>query len=569
MHCLHTYLLYLTAVFYAILACVTFARKRTTITTFFGIMLILSGIWAATYTAELDAQDLVTKIRWMKLRLTFTPYLGAVWLAFALAITGMLTTFKRWLWLLVLFVPYITTTLALTGWHPEWFRFDFSTENIYGLQVLTYSSGLWDTIHELTFHATSLLGFFILLSAWHSSTPLLRKQIVILSIAYIFPTLGNIVYTYDLLPSIGINPAPFILLPSTILLAYVVSRYRVLDLVPIARSMILDHINDGLIVLDTSGLIVDINTVAESWIGVKGMEVLGSSPDQLPSPWSVDLQEPEGSEATHTVKIDNKQHWFKSKRIPVLDATSQTKGTLILIRDSTVENLHEIVLQQHRKRELELKQTQIQKLLIRDIHDGLGGIAANIAIMATLARKEQEIQKKDEWLDKLQFLAGEANVEIRELMNSLECNTMGWADVIDAIRRVSNVMFDDRITDLKVHMEGMPPDEEPGILAGLSIVRMAKECMNNIVKHASAERVDIELSFTTHSFHLTISDNGCGFDPETVRRGRGLGNLNKRTKELDGTLKIDTDQGTQLEISIPLPVRNMAENTEQPEEAAR
>ncbi|MDH3981341.1 MAG: PAS domain-containing protein [Kiritimatiellaceae bacterium] len=559
----HTYLLYMTAVFYGILAVVTFARKRTPITMFFGMMLVLSGIWAATYSAELDAPQLTDKIYWMKFRLIFTPYLGAAWLAFALAISGMFRSFNRWFWLAILVYPYITTSLALTGWFPEYFRSDYIIVHFHGLKMLSYTSGLWNTIHELTFHATSLLGFLVLLSAWHSSSPLLRKQIVLLSVAYVLPTFGNLIYTYNLFPDLGINPAPFILLPSTVLLAYVVFRYRVLDLVPIARSMILDHMNDGLVVLDSFGLVVDINSVAEKWTQIKGMDVLGLHPKDFPEPWDGFLTQSIDTENTYRTETAHSARWFTCKGIPIADISTEVKGTLILIRDTTVENLHRIVHEQNQQRDVELKQLQMQKLLTRDIHDGLGGLAANMALVATLARKEGEIDKKNEWLDKLQLLVGEANVEIRELMNSLECNTLGWPDIIDAIRRVSGVMFDDRTADVKLQIDGIPPSEDPDMTAGMSIIRIAKECMNNIVKHAEADTIRIGLNFTPESFRLFVWDNGKGFDLETIRRGRGLDNLEKRSMELGGTIQLETDDGTRVEISIPLPIISKTEEEEE------
>lgn len=560
---MHSYLLYLTACFYAVLALITFTRKRTPITMFFGTMLVLSGIWAATYTAELDATHLAEKIRWMKFRLIFTPLMGASSLAFALAITGMLKSFNRWLWVVVLLFPYITMLLAFTNWHPEWFRYDFEISTFHGIQVLSYSSGFWDTIHELTFHGTSLMGFFILLSAWHSSSPLLQKQIIFIAIAYLIPTLGNLVHTYNLLPELGINPAPFFLLPTTILLSYVVFRYRVLDLVPIARSMILDYMNDGLIVLDSFGLLVDINSVAEKWIGVTGIQVLGSIPTQLPSPWNVFLPESMQEENTYKLETADADRWFTCKAIPILDAHTEVKGTLILIRDTTVENLHRILRDQNRQRNSEIQQLNMQKLITRDIHDGLGGLAANMALMAALALKEENLGKKNEWLGKLQQLAGETNVEIRELMNSLECSTLGWPDVIDAIRRVSRVMFDDRITEAHVRIDGVPPTQEPGMTAGMSIIRMAKECMNNIVKHAQANQVEICMTFSAQHFLLTVQDNGQGFDPRIVRHGRGLGNLSKRVGELSGTIEFTQSNGTLIQVSIPLPIKDAIKEQEE------
>jgi len=206
----------------------------------------------------------------------------------------------------------------------------------------------------------------------------------------------------------------------------------------------------------------------------------------------------------------------------------------------------------------------IQKLLIRDIHDGLGGIATNICFMATLARNEINLDKKNDWIEKLQGLSEDANREIRELMNSLEYTTMTWLDVMSSIRRNSSAIFDDKTTDVNIDIEGTLPNDEPELISGMSIVRMAREAMNNIAKHAAADQVDIALHFSDNDLRLRVGDNGCGFNPDTVSRGRGLNNLEKRTVELNGSCRITAFTGTQLEIIIPLPLqRRDASMTEQ------
>jgi signal transduction histidine kinase len=52
---------------------------------------------------------------------------------------------------------------------------------------------------------------------------------------------------------------------------------------------------------------------------------------------------------------------------------------------------------------------------------------------------------------------------------------------------------------------------------------------------------------------LTISDNGVGFDPETVKRGSGLDNMAQRTEALGGSLKIDSSPGRGMTLTATLP----------------
>ncbi|MCF7818286.1 MAG: hypothetical protein K9M54_10430 [Kiritimatiellales bacterium] len=203
----------------------------------------------------------------------------------------------------------------------------------------------------------------------------------------------------------------------------------------------------------------------------------------------------------------------------------------------------------------------IQKMLMRELHDGMGGIATNMAFSATLGRNEADLQKKDEWLDKLQVLAAEASVEVRELMNALECTSMEWTDVIDALRRISSKVLGEQDITARVHVEGSWPTEEPGLLAGMSLIRMARECISNVVQHACADQVDITAYFSKDLFKLSISDNGCGFDLNTVRRGRGFNRLGKRVPELQGSWHIDSADGTRIIIDIPLPLQAATGNT--------
>lgn len=192
-------------------------------------------------------------------------------------------------------------------------------------------------------------------------------------------------------------------------------------------------------------------------------------------------------------------------------------------------------------------------MVMRELHDGIGSIATNMAFASTLGRNETDLQKKDEWFGKLQVLADEASVEVRELMNALDCISMEWTDVIDALRRVSGKTLDEAGITARIHVEGVRPPTGPGLLAGMALIRMARECINNVVQHARADQVEITLHFIEVGLRLSIADNGCGFDLDVVQRGRGLNRLGKCAPELHGSWNIDSTYGTQITIDIPLP----------------
>jgi two-component system, NarL family, sensor histidine kinase YdfH len=88
------------------------------------------------------------------------------------------------------------------------------------------------------------------------------------------------------------------------------------------------------------------------------------------------------------------------------------------------------------------------------------------------------------------------------------------------------------------------------------VERIVSEALTNVAKHAQATAVTLRLVQTADNLHLTISDNGRGFDPDTIpAQGHyGLRGLRERVRLLNGTATIEAtpDQGTTIRVAVPL-----------------
>jgi signal transduction histidine kinase len=82
---------------------------------------------------------------------------------------------------------------------------------------------------------------------------------------------------------------------------------------------------------------------------------------------------------------------------------------------------------------------------------------------------------------------------------------------------------------------------------------MFKEAINNIVRHASCTRADIELKLEGPSLALVITDNGTGFDPNQVSDGNGLVSLRRRAGALGGQILISSRRGEGTTVTIKIP----------------
>ncbi len=104
-----------------------------------------------------------------------------------------------------------------------------------------------------------------------------------------------------------------------------------------------------------------------------------------------------------------------------------------------------------------------------------------------------------------------------------------------------------------------------------TLYRVAQEALANVIRHANATRVSIQLETKPGYAVLAIVDNGKGFDPNQLTRsgkdicgGLGLFTIRERVKLVKGTLNIDSQEnkGTQLHVVVPIPSLQSVESQE-------
>ena len=89
----------------------------------------------------------------------------------------------------------------------------------------------------------------------------------------------------------------------------------------------------------------------------------------------------------------------------------------------------------------------------------------------------------------------------------------------------------------------------------MALFRIAQEALNNVLKHAQAKSVRINVSATDEELVLDVHDDGRGFDPRAARRGRwGMTTMRERAEAAGGQLHVDATpgQGTRIHARVPL-----------------
>jgi signal transduction histidine kinase len=105
-------------------------------------------------------------------------------------------------------------------------------------------------------------------------------------------------------------------------------------------------------------------------------------------------------------------------------------------------------------------------------------------------------------------------------------------------------------------------DERYARGAEQAIYRIVQEALNNVVKHACATAVRVNLEFTADAVRVSIADNGVGFDVDSATgvvgytndvRHLGLIGMNERAAELGGIMELHSTQGGGTEVVVIVP----------------
>jgi signal transduction histidine kinase len=215
-----------------------------------------------------------------------------------------------------------------------------------------------------------------------------------------------------------------------------------------------------------------------------------------------------------------------------------------------------------RERELLNERTlRQQDLLLRDLHDGLGGMTANLVLLVSMGRREEEAAERHELMRHIEHLVVDCNREVRSLMDVLEQGPVDWCQFLQELRGHAEHLTAGHGFQLDWQVHGKLPASPLGDAAArLSLLRCLKEAISNLARHAQARHARIRVRFFRQGFGVTVRDDGIGLQNGRIAKsgGRGLPNMLRRCEELRGRVKIHGSAGTTLRFIIPLPVSHHA-----------
>jgi len=378
---IYSVVLVISALIAAFISVLTWRRRTAPGAIPLFLMLLTTIIWAGAYAVVLTAGDVTSRVFWFNIMIVGALGGTPAFFAFALQYTGRESWITPFTIILICIIPTIGVLLEWTNdWHHLFYAVrDFTTPLPNGRYHLVPGVG-----YEVFLGYSYPLVLFtiaLIFQSFMRSPRLYRGQSGAVLAGTLIPLAGNI--AYNLLtdgPENGaVDPTPILFTIMGAFLAYGLFSFRLFAIVPVARQMLVEHMTDGVLVVDAENRILDINPSAISQLQISGYSPIGMFLKQLPMslPESVTQDRKMESFNIEGQLGDDPTHYydFNVKRLPF--RSRQSGGRLIVFRNITEKRDYQqalVTANQRLQSELaknENLQDELRELAIRDVLTGL------------------------------------------------------------------------------------------------------------------------------------------------------------------------------------------------------
>ncbi|MFQ5614038.1 MAG: histidine kinase N-terminal 7TM domain-containing protein, partial [Anaerolineae bacterium] len=315
-------------------------RRNAPGLTAFSLLMLAVAEWSLGYGLELGGVDLPTKILWAKIEYVGIVSLPLAWLIFALQYSG------RGRWLVrrrrlvagLAVAPLITLSLVFTNEAHGliWRQTRLEASGPFLAMAVDY--GPWFWVNFAIAYLWLLSGTLVLIHRLVRSPQLYRNQAGVLLAGALVPWAGNALYVAGLspIPQLDLTPLTFTL--SGLIIGWGIFRFRLLDIMPIARNAVIESMSDGVIVVDTQNRIVDLNPAAQRMIDRPAARAIGQPLGQVFSDRSELIKRCYDETEARTefaLDEDGLKRYYELRISPLRHKRDRLIGRLIVLRDVT------------------------------------------------------------------------------------------------------------------------------------------------------------------------------------------------------------------------------------------
>ncbi|WP_379093230.1 histidine kinase N-terminal 7TM domain-containing protein [Pedobacter sp. UC225_65] len=258
-------------------------RKGGKAVQWFSLMMFSNSIWSIAYGLELASSSLSTIKFFINIEYLGIATLPLNWFLFCLHFCGKDCWYKKPLNLtLLLIVPIITILMVWTNQYHHLYYKNITVDTSGPFPMADIDTGLWYQFFTVYFYLLLACGCYLILAKFRTSDPIYKKQNYSIIVAAFIPWIANFCYLLGYRPLGHVDVTPFAFIVTSFLILIGIFRFKLFDIIPIAREKVLELMRDGFFVLDQQNRVIDYNKSIKKYIQLKkGKKLIGAALEDI------------------------------------------------------------------------------------------------------------------------------------------------------------------------------------------------------------------------------------------------------------------------------------------------
>lgn len=575
-----------TAAIHAGIAIYGWRRRGASGAGVFGFINLALAIWLISYAGELGGATFETKVTWAQAQYLGIASVPVLWFLYSLELRGRLRSIS-WPWMVALWiVPALTIIMVFTTrWHGlHWSTIELTSSD--QLSFVRVAYGPWFWVQAAYSYTLLLAGTILLLNYVSRSSDLYRDQAAMLLVASVLPWIANIAYLAGLIPVPGLDPTPLSFSLSALALTWDIYRYRLLDLMPVARTKALATMLEAVIVVDPQGRLVEANPAAQILLDrkVRISDPLSHALTHWPE--LLAFAEAPGEDVAEIPMGTTRM--FEARRALLSDGPERASGRLLVLREITqiLQSARELARARDEALEASRMKSQLLAKVSHELRTPLGAIIGYSEMMQSGAYGEltdrghaaaQRVihsanylaRLVDDLLDQARLEAGRIRldpqpIDLRDLLAPLTSQ-------IGEEARAAGLGF-------RSEIDSSVPDRVT--IDGARLQQIAFNLLNNALKYTTSGEIGITIDLIDGQprlLRVAVRDTGVGITEEAQRHifepfwqaeheltgrrtgyGLGLAIVAELSRLMGGSVTVESTQQTGSVFTVCLPLEQDA-----------
>jgi signal transduction histidine kinase len=509
----------------------------------FGLFFLSTGWWALWGASTLLVDDIEFKILFNRLKMLGVPFISVI--IFYLATTAVAgKKIKSWLWPLLLIIPLISVGIIVSPVHELMIN-NYRLITLFNQDILAFSNGDWFMIHNIHARIVVLVALTtILISPMDQVKSISTSNIVIFMVVLTPFVIDSVAVLYfPWLRYIQLVSVFFTF--SALVLIKMLSRDKLLEVIPLARSFAIDNVSDIILVFNLQARLIDYNLEAEKKLKLNRSHLFKNEQDLL-----INL-----SASKDNVLHIGEDYFFKQE-LP-LKGNERELGRLIVLKNVSLQE------------KINQFKTQLLGVLGHDIQSHLCSINLLAEQLKTI-----EIKDQDAHIESINLSVNHCIDMINQLLdwskNQLGAKQVNYTEtnvhlLVNEVINFLTLNLVERGIEIETEI-----DENLVIETDAQLLRViVRNLLANAIKHGPQDSlIKVSSHRDLESFYLSVEDRGETLDQELMKRlktnadkslmkGFGLVVVHDFLALLNGHLDISRGpEMTVFKIKLKLPCKN-------------